>query len=128
MSKPIPAKNIQNWKSISTSHIRSENDLLVWYEICELEASGEYIPVMVDHTEDVPCSGKFLLHQGVQRRITITLCHESNPDLVWKEIKEVVVGKNHFLILNVFFISQKREMFFISKLEYLFKDKILVIP
>jgi kinesin family protein 1 len=102
MSKPIPAKNIQNWKSISTSHIRSENDLLVWYEICELEASGDYIPVMVDHTEDVPCSGKFLLHQGVQRRITITLCHESNPDLVWKEIKEVVVGKIHFLILNVF--------------------------
>lgn len=42
MSKPIPAKNIPNWRSVSsTSHVRSEHDLLVWYEICELEASGE---------------------------------------------------------------------------------------
>jgi kinesin family protein 1 len=103
MSKPIPAKNIKNWKSISTSHIRSENDLLVWYEICELEASGDYIPVVVDHTEDVPCSGKFLLHQGVQRRITITLCHESNPDLVWKEIKEVVIGMRLFYFRRIYF-------------------------
>ncbi len=41
MSKPIPAKNIKNWKSVGTTHIKSEHDLLVWYEICELEASGE---------------------------------------------------------------------------------------
>ena len=42
MSRPIPAKNINNWKSLSTSHVLSEHDLLVWYEICELETSGEY--------------------------------------------------------------------------------------
>ena len=41
MSKPIPAKNMQSWKNVGTSHIKSEHDLLVWYEICELETSGE---------------------------------------------------------------------------------------
>jgi kinesin family protein 1 len=101
MSKPIPAKNIQNWKNVSTSHVRSEHDLLAWYEILELEASGEYIPVVVDHSDDQPCSGKFLLHQGVQRRIAITLCHESGSDIIWKDVKEVVIGK--YILVYVFF-------------------------
>ncbi len=48
---------------------------------------------MVDHSDEMPCSGKFLLHQGVQRRIAITLCHESGSDLIWKDVKEVVIGK-----------------------------------
>ncbi len=73
--------------------MKSEHDLLVWFEICELEASGEYIPVMVDHSDDLPCSGKFLLHQGVQRRIAVTLCHETGSDLIWKDVKEVVIGR-----------------------------------
>lgn len=65
MSKPIPAKNLNNWKnvrlalqlnhhstyfilfihlniSLSTNQVHSEHDLIVWYEICELEANGEY--------------------------------------------------------------------------------------
>ena len=94
MSKPIPAKNIQNWKNVRTSHVRSEHDLLAWYEILELEASGDYIPVVVDHSDDQPCSGKLLLHQGVQRRIANTLCHESGSDIIWKDVKEVVIGKH----------------------------------
>ncbi|RWS28856.1 kinesin-like protein unc-104 isoform X6, partial [Leptotrombidium deliense] len=35
----------------------------------------------------------FLLHQGIQRRIRITIIHEKDPDVVWKEIKELVVGR-----------------------------------
>ncbi len=57
----------------------------------------------VDHCDDTPCSGKFLLHQGVQRRIAITLCHESGSEIIWKDVKEVVIGKlffSHFY-LNV---------------------------
>ena len=48
---------------------------------------------MVDHNDEVPCSGKFLLHQGVQRRIAITICHESGSNLIWKDVREVVIGK-----------------------------------
>jgi len=92
LSKPIPAKTIQQWKSACTNQVISEHDLLVWYEICELETSGEYIPAVVDHSEDLPCTGKFLLHQGLQRRIAITICHETSKDLIWKDVKEVVIG------------------------------------
>lgn len=55
---------------------------------------NRYIPVFVDHSDEVPCSGKFLLHQGVQRRIAITICHETGSDIIWKEVKEVVIGNN----------------------------------
>lgn len=67
----------------------------MWFEICELEASGEYIPVAVDHSDDSPCCGKFLLHQGVQRRITVTICHEGGSELIWKDVKEIVIGRIH---------------------------------
>jgi hypothetical protein len=93
MSKPIPAKTIKTLKNVSTSHVVSEFDVMVWYEICEMGENGEYIPVTIDHSDESPCNGKFLLHQGVQRRIAITLCHESGADIVWKDVKEVVIGK-----------------------------------
>ena len=93
MSKPIPSKTLQSWKSAATSHVRAQHDLLVWFEICELEASGEYIAVAVDHSDDVACAGKFLLHQGVQRRIAVTICHEDSSEVAWKEVKEIVIGR-----------------------------------
>jgi hypothetical protein len=51
-----------------------------------------YVAVTVDHFDDIPCSGRFILHQGIQRRIGITLCHETSTDLIWKNVREVVVG------------------------------------
>jgi kinesin family protein 1 len=51
-----------------------------------------YAPVTVDHSDDIPCSGRFILHQGIQRRIGITLCHETNTELIWKNVREVVIG------------------------------------
>lgn len=34
-----------------------------------------------------------MLHQGLQRRIRITVVHETAPELRWKEIRELVVGR-----------------------------------
>ena len=52
---------------------------------------------MVDHGEEQqPCQCKIMLHQGVQRRIVVTVCHETDPDIVWREVKEVVIGKRPF--------------------------------
>ena len=36
-------------------------------------SSGEYVPVMVDHSDDLPCRGVYFLHHGLQRRIRITI-------------------------------------------------------
>lgn len=68
-------------------------DLLVWVEILELASNGEYLPVMVERNADLPCRSEFILRQGLQRRIRITLVHEPTDDLNWSEVRELVVGR-----------------------------------
>lgn len=48
---------------------------------------------VVEHSDDLPCRGLFLLHQGIQRRIRITIVHENTPEMKWKDIRELVVGR-----------------------------------
>ena len=71
----------------------AKHDLLVWVEILELASSGEYLPVVVERSADLPCRSEFILRQGLQRRIRITLVHEPSDDLVWNEVRELVVGR-----------------------------------
>ncbi|XP_017795604.1 PREDICTED: kinesin-like protein unc-104 isoform X1 [Habropoda laboriosa] len=79
--------------SPSSSHVHAKYDVLVWFEICELAPNGEYVPSVVDHSDDLPCRGLFLLHQGIQRRIRITIVHEPASELRWKDVRELVVGR-----------------------------------
>ena len=51
-----------------------------------------YVPCHVDHDHDF-LSGTFTLHQGIQRRIAMTLVQENNPELIWRDVREVVVGR-----------------------------------
>ncbi|XP_053610320.1 kinesin-like protein unc-104 isoform X3 [Plodia interpunctella] len=76
-----------------SSHLHSKHDLLVWFEICELAPNGEYVPAVVEHSDELPCRGLFLLHQGIQRRIRITILHEPSSDLQWSDVRELVVGR-----------------------------------
>ncbi|XP_052743331.1 kinesin-like protein unc-104 isoform X6 [Bicyclus anynana] len=76
-----------------SSHLHSKHDLLVWFEICELAPSGDYVPAVVEHSDELPCRGLFLLHQGIQRRIRITILHEPSGDLQWTDVRELVVGR-----------------------------------
>ncbi|CAD5217128.1 unnamed protein product [Bursaphelenchus xylophilus] len=75
----------------SLNQVRQKHDLLVWFEICELNSNGEYLPAVVDHNS-FPTHGIFLLHQGIQRRIKITICQEKG-DLRWRDCQELVVGR-----------------------------------
>ncbi|XP_077284467.1 kinesin family member unc-104 [Arctopsyche grandis] len=74
-------------------HLHSKHDLLVWFEICELAPNGEYVPAVVEHSDELACRGLFLLHQGIQRRIRITVVHEPETELRWKDVRELVVGR-----------------------------------
>ncbi|CAG5033343.1 unnamed protein product [Parnassius apollo] len=76
-----------------SSHLHSKHDLLVWFEICELAPSGDYVPAVVEHSDELPCRGLFVLHQGIQRRIRITILHEPSADLQWSDVRELVVGR-----------------------------------
>lgn len=71
----------------------AKHDLLVWVEILELASSGEYLPVMVERNPDLPCRSEFILRQGLQRRIRITLVHEVTEELNWNDVRELVVGR-----------------------------------
>ncbi|XP_063747737.1 kinesin-like protein KIF1A isoform X9 [Eleginops maclovinus] len=93
LSKPVPATKLTAMTRPQAGPCHSKYDLMVFFEICELEATGEYIPAVVDHRGGMPCHGTYLLHQGLQRRITVTIVHESGGELEWKDIRELVVGR-----------------------------------
>ncbi|BFZ22944.1 hypothetical protein BsWGS_25983 [Bradybaena similaris] len=85
--------NVTISRQLGSSPVRSQCDLLVWFEICELAPNGEYVPVVVDHSEDMPTKGIFMLHQGIQRRLRITIAHEKRTHFSWKDVRELVVGR-----------------------------------
>ncbi|XP_069007002.1 kinesin-like protein KIF1A isoform X11 [Embiotoca jacksoni] len=93
LSKPVPATKLTAMTRPQAGPCHCKYDLMVFFEICELEANGDYIPAVVDHRGGMPCHGTFLLHQGLQRRITVTIVHESGGDMDWKEVRELVVGR-----------------------------------
>ncbi|XP_042734286.1 kinesin-like protein KIF1A isoform X4 [Lagopus leucura] len=93
LSKPVPATKLSTMNRPSAGPCQCKYDLMVFFEICELEANGDYIPAVVDHRGGMPCHGTFLLHQGIQRRITVTLVHETGSLIRWKEVRELVVGR-----------------------------------
>ncbi|XP_068136766.1 kinesin-like protein KIF1A isoform X13 [Hyperolius riggenbachi] len=92
LSKPVPATKLRQ-RVPSTGQCHCKYDLMTYFQICELEANGDYIPVAVDHGVGLPCHGTFLLHQGIQRRISVTLVHEAGAELKWLEVRELVVGR-----------------------------------
>ncbi|KAK0143159.1 Kinesin-like protein KIF1B [Merluccius polli] len=89
----VPATKLNTITKSNLGQCVSRYDLLVWFEISELEPTGEYIPAVVDHSGGLPCHGTYLLHQGIQRRITVTLIHEKGSELHWKDVRELVVGR-----------------------------------
>ncbi|XP_067369452.1 kinesin-like protein KIF1A isoform X11 [Channa argus] len=93
LSKPVPATKLTAMTRPQAGPCHCKYDLMVFFEICELEANGDYIPAVVDHRGGMPCHGTFLLHQGLQRRITVTIVHESGGDVEWRDIRELVVGR-----------------------------------
>lgn len=45
----------------------------------------------VDHGLGVPGSGTFLLHQGIQRRIGMTVMTAGG--MIWRDVRELVAGR-----------------------------------
>ncbi|XP_017124600.1 kinesin-like protein unc-104 isoform X8 [Drosophila elegans] len=93
ISQPVRSPKFGPLPCAPTSTVLAKHDVLVWFEICELAPNGEYVPSVVEHSDDLPCRGLFLLHQGIQRRIRITIVHEPTAEVKWKDINELVVGR-----------------------------------
>ncbi|KAH9853391.1 kinesin-domain-containing protein [Lenzites betulinus] len=78
---------------------RSENDFVVeqlhdvtaWLQVCELAPDGTYKPVPVV-SQGYHDPGSFQLHQGLQRRVVLTLSSHSGRQLPWTEVTKIRLG------------------------------------
>lgn len=76
--------------------VEEHHDVFAKVQILELAENGQYTPVEVVQTsaEDL---GAFQLHQGLQRRIAVTLTHSLTECLPWDDIKSIRVGEVHLI-------------------------------
>ena len=77
----------------SSTHSYACVDVLARFEIHELGVSGEYNPVPVYHNEGDLVGDVFMLQQGLQRRLRVTLICESGSEVHWKKVNELVIGQ-----------------------------------
>ena len=83
---------------------RSENDFVVeqvhdvvaWLQLCELGPDGQYTPVPVVSHGGVD-SGSFSVHQGLQRRLVMSLQCNSGHQFPWIEFTKVRIGNVRLL-------------------------------
>ncbi|KAG1474176.1 hypothetical protein G6F56_000508 [Rhizopus delemar] len=74
--------------------MEERHDVLAWVQISELDAQGEYVPVPVVHEPlDI-----FSLRQGIQRRISLHLQHDSGKQFEWSSVESVHV--NHARLVD----------------------------
>ncbi|OAD69615.1 hypothetical protein PHYBLDRAFT_135717 [Phycomyces blakesleeanus NRRL 1555(-)] len=67
----------------------TRHDVLSWIQLCEMAPEGEYKPVMIMHDQ----GSVFSLRQGQQRRIILTLSHDSGNQLEWQDITSLAIGR-----------------------------------
>ncbi|CAO3645895.1 unnamed protein product [Cunninghamella blakesleeana] len=70
---------------------KEKHHLVAWVQVCELSENGDYSPVIVV-SQTANDDGCFYLRQGIQRRINITMAHDSGYSLPWENISNVTVG------------------------------------
>ncbi|EJD54101.1 kinesin-like protein [Auricularia subglabra TFB-10046 SS5] len=78
---------------------RSENDFVVeqnhdvvaWVQVSEMGADGQYQPVPVVSMGALD-PGSFTLHQGLQRRLSLTLTSNSGKQLPWSAVTRLKIG------------------------------------
>lgn len=76
--------------------VRQNHDVVAWLQVCELAVDGQYAPVPVIAQSSMD-PGAFSLHQGIQRRIVLTLTSSSGQQLPWLEVTKMRMGNVRLL-------------------------------
>jgi kinesin family protein 1 len=76
--------------------IGQNHDVVAWLQISELGSEGQYVPVPVTAQGHLD-SGAFCLHQGLQRRLVLSLSSDSGQQLPWLEVTKVRIGNVRLL-------------------------------
>lgn len=90
---PRQSREIKKKPRISETefHSREHHDVFARVQLSELSESGEYLPVEVIQTNALDV-GAYQLHQGLQRRITVSLTYNAVETMQQKEIASLRVG------------------------------------
>lgn len=80
----------------SEYHSEERHDIFARVQILELAENGQYLPVEVVQSNALD-PGVYQLHQGVQRRISVTLTHSLSESLPWDDLKSLRVGNVHLI-------------------------------
>ncbi|CAG8552603.1 7639_t:CDS:10 [Ambispora leptoticha] len=73
-----------------------KHDIVAWVKVCELAPSGDYVPVQV-LSQNTLDPGAFFLRQGLQRRIILTLTHNSGHQFPWNRVTRMEIGRVRLL-------------------------------
>lgn len=102
--RPNPSPSTESRPATLPPMRRSETDFVVeqvhdvvaWLQVCELGPDGSYMPVPVISQGSLD-PGVFSLHQGLQRRIIVSLSSNSGLQLPWLEFTKVRIGNVRLL-------------------------------
>ncbi|EED79320.1 predicted protein [Postia placenta Mad-698-R] len=97
---PSPDSNSANLPLMRRSEtdfvVEQTHDVVAWLQISELAPDGIYTPVPVISQGNLD-PGAFLLHQGLQRRIVLSLFSNSGRQLPWTEVTRIRIGNIRLL-------------------------------
>ncbi|KAG9294943.1 hypothetical protein G9A89_017737 [Geosiphon pyriformis] len=90
--EPIPRERRSDDELVA----EEKHDIVAWVKVCELGVSGEYLPVQVLSQNSLD-PGAFFLRQGLQRRIVLTLTHNSGRQFPWNKVTKMEIGRIRLL-------------------------------
>ncbi|RMZ87452.1 hypothetical protein DV736_g5323, partial [Chaetothyriales sp. CBS 134916] len=96
METPQEARQSTHRLPESEYQTEDRHDVFAKVQLLELAESGQYLPVEVLHADDID-DGVHQLHQGLQRRISITLTQTLSDSLPWDDLKNLRVGDVHLI-------------------------------
>jgi kinesin family member 1 len=83
-------------RSETDFYMEQSHDVVSWLQICELGPDGQYVPVSVV-TQGNLDPGAFSLHQGLQRRVVLTMTSNSGRQFPWAEVVKIKIGNVRLL-------------------------------
>jgi len=95
-SPPVNGNGTLERRSEEDLVVAERHDVLAWVQVCELAPDGNYNPTQLLSQNSLD-AGVFLLHQGLQRRIYLTLSHTSGRQFPWTRVSQVTIGRVRLL-------------------------------
>lgn len=75
----------------SEYYLQEQHDVFAKYQILEVSENGDYQAVEVEQDSNLD-TGAYQLHQGLQRRVVVSLTHNSSESLQWTDACSIRIG------------------------------------